>query len=77
MLHSGLDRTTTAVTEDDDEGHIQFGDGVFNAALDRRTAAPDDVAGDPHNKDVATPTSNRISGATRESAQLTITAWGY
>ena len=53
MLHGGLDRTTTAVTEDDNGGHIQFGDRVLNAALDRRAGAANDIAGDTDDKDVA------------------------
>ena len=34
-------------------GHIQFGDRVLNAALDRRAGAADDIAGDPDHEDVA------------------------
>ena len=41
------------MTEDDNEGHIQFGDRVLNAALDRRAGAASDIAGDTDDKDVA------------------------
>ena len=53
MLHGGLDRTAAAVTEDDDEGHVQFGDGVLDAALDCHAGATHDIAGDADHEDIA------------------------
>ena len=52
-LNGSLDGAATAVSENQDEGHVQFGDRVFDAALHGYARAVDDVAGHPHHEDVA------------------------
>ncbi len=53
MHHGGLDGTTTAVAEDNDEGNLQLGDSRFDTALDRHASAAHDIAGDAHNENIA------------------------
>ena len=53
VLHRGLHRTTTAVPQNHDERHVEFGNGVLDAAFDDSTRAADDVAGDAHYKNIA------------------------
>jgi hypothetical protein len=53
VLDGGFDGSTTVVTENQDEGHVQFGDCVFNATLHGDARAFDDIAGHPHHEDIA------------------------
>jgi hypothetical protein len=55
MLHGSFDCATAAVAEDDDEGYVQFRDGVLDAALDHRPRVAHHIAGYTHDKDVAHP----------------------
>src|SRR4029077_16804176 len=45
--------TATAVSQNQDEGHVQFGDRELDAALHADARAVNDVAGHPHNENVA------------------------
>src|ERR1019366_297770 len=53
MFFCSLDSAATAMSENQDEGHIQFGNRVFDAALHGDARTFDDVAGHPHHENVA------------------------
>jgi flagellar capping protein FliD len=44
VLDGGLNGSATGVSENQDEGHVQLDDRVFDAALDGDTRAVDDIA---------------------------------
>jgi hypothetical protein len=39
VLDGGLDRTAIGMAKDNNERHVQFGDGIFDAAGDTRESA--------------------------------------
>jgi hypothetical protein len=53
VLNGSFDGTATAVPEDQDEGHVQFDDRIFYAALHGHPRSTDNVTGHPHHEDVA------------------------
>src|SRR5262249_28269549 len=48
MFNSGLDGAAAAVSENHNQGYVQLGHGVFDAALYRDTCAADHIAGHPN-----------------------------